>query len=164
MTTTIALWSLLGWSLLGCSVESGGYELPSVLSYVAFSPDGREARIAGFAGGDYVVQDEAAGSGFDVRFTVEEGVVVDQIYIPEHYPSGRDSYAGVLVEHPAPPAGYDVSVARLDAVRLRLDAWSPNASFFVRIENTAPDESLLGGDILLSFITDGVVLDDILLY
>lgn len=53
-------------------------------------------------------------------------------------------------------------MARLDAVRLRLDAWSPNASFFVRIENTG--ESLLGGDILLSFITDGVVLDDILLY
>lgn len=160
---TLAL--LVGSALLsGCAPEVQLYEMDSFIEYVLFSPDGGEVRIAGIAGWDHAAAPECGGVGFDLSYTVDGGVEIENRFYTAHYARSRGAPTEVVVDRPSTPAGFDVSIADLRAVNLAMDVRHPNAEFYARIENTRSNVAF-DGDLLITLMgTDGTILDDALLY
>lgn len=148
---------------LACKTDGDCLEYPSQIAYIAFTPDGSEARVAALAGWDETACEAGLGNGAEVRFSRAEGYEVSNLLFPR-VPRDRDLPEFQTLA-PEPPPAFDVSIASVGADTPYLDAWHPESDFFVRIE-TIDRPTVSKSDFLVSFldVSTGELLDEVLLY
>lgn len=158
---------MLLWLALmpGCNPIIDRSEVWSFIDFVAFSADGRSARVAGISGGDNIESGLSATEGFEVTFDREEGASVErQHYSVTTAPPRLDVHEFLYSRQPVFP-GFEVSLENLSGYPIRVDARSPAADFFVRVSNIDPEEQGFSADVQVTFLTnEGQVIDEVRLY